>query len=87
MHGSILLAEGDVWAGGVERIFLFICVVMGFNVLCISVVAYYISVHWRKAREARIEADLKREMIQKGLSADEMERVLKVFQAFPPPRQ
>jgi hypothetical protein len=50
---------------------------IGFAALCISVAAFYISVEWRKARHAQIEADLKREMIQKGLPADEIDRVLK----------
>jgi hypothetical protein len=49
----------------------------GFCVLCVSVAAYNISVEWFKTRRAQIEADLKREMIQKGLQPDEIERVLK----------
>lgn len=43
----------------------------------LSIAAYYIAAEWRKSREAKIEADLKREMVQKGLSADEIERILK----------
>ena len=45
--------------------------------------AFYISVEWRKARQTQIEAELKREMVQKGLPAEEIERVLK---ASGPPR-
>ena len=55
---------------------------VGFAALCVSIAAYYISVEWRKARQAQIEADLKREMIQKGLPADEIERVLKASGPF-----
>jgi hypothetical protein len=57
---------------------------VAFGVLCVSVAAYYIVAEWRKARQVQIEADLKREMIQKGLPADDIERVLK---ASAPPRE
>jgi hypothetical protein len=66
MLGTLLLAQTEAIGVGI-----------GFATLCISVAAYYISVEWRKARQAQIEADLKREMIQKGLPAAEIERVLK----------
>jgi hypothetical protein len=51
-------------------------VCVGFSVLCVTTAAYYISAEWFKTRQAQIEADLKREMIQKGLPPDEIERVL-----------
>jgi hypothetical protein len=66
MPGLVLLAQGETIGAGI-----------GFAALCVSVAAYYISVEWRKARQAQIEADLKREMVQKSLPADEIERVLK----------
>ena len=68
----VLAIEAEAWAGG-----------LAFAVLCISVAAYYIVAEWRRAREAKIETDLKREMVQKSLSADEIERILK---ATTPPR-
>ena len=36
-----------------------------------------ISAYWYRIRKAEIEADLKRAMIERGMSADEIERVLK----------
>lgn len=38
----------------------------------VPVVAHY----WYKLRRHEIEADLKREMIERGMSADEIQRVL-----------
>jgi hypothetical protein len=66
MPGLILLGQGESVGAGI-----------GFGLLCVSISAYYISVEWRKARQAQIEADLKREMLQKGMPASEIERVLK----------
>ena len=66
MRGLVLFAEGEALASAA-----------GFAVLCVSMAAYYITVEWRKARQTQIEADLKREMIQKGLPADDIERILK----------
>jgi hypothetical protein len=66
MSGLVLLGEGATLGAGIA-----------FAGLCVSVAAYFISLEWRKARHAQIEADLKREMVQKGLPADEIERVLK----------
>jgi hypothetical protein len=36
-----------------------------------------IAVQWRKAVQAKEVAELKRQMIQRGMSAEEIERVLK----------
>ena len=66
MPGLIVLAEGEAIASAV-----------GFAALCVSVAVSYSVVEWRKARQAQIEADMKREMIQKGLPADDIERVSK----------
>jgi hypothetical protein len=52
-------------------------VCFGFSVMCVSIAAYYIAAEWFKTQQVKIEVDLKREMIQKGLSTDEIERVLK----------
>ncbi len=46
--------------------------------MCLSISGYYIAVEWRKARQAKIEADLKSELVQKGLSAEEIARVVKI---------
>ena len=66
MRGLILFAESESLAAAA-----------GFAVLCVSMAAYYITVEWRKARQTQIEVDLKREMVQKGLPADDIERILK----------
>lgn len=50
---------------------------IAFAALFFSIAGYYIFVEWRKVQQARIEMDLKREMVQKGMSAEEIERVLK----------
>jgi hypothetical protein len=74
MAWSALLGSGDEMIG----------VGIGFAALCVSMAAYYITVEWRKARQAQLDADLKREMIQKGMAAEDVGRVLK---AASPPRE
>ena len=66
MPGSILFGQYESVGAGIS-----------FAALCISIAAYFIAVEWRKARQSQSEADLKREMVQKGLTAAEIERVLK----------
>jgi hypothetical protein len=66
MPGLVLLGQGDTLGGGIA--------IAGLSV---AVAACFIAVQWRKVRHAQMEAELKREMIQKGLPADEIERVLK----------
>ena len=70
MSTNVLLAQGWEWIGGLGG-------GIGFAALCFSFAAYYMMVEWRKAHQARIEADLKREMIQKGMPAEEIERIIK----------
>lgn len=53
-----------------------ICVMTG--IVGVIVVAAIVVPQWRKARQARDEAGLKAQMIQRGFSAAEIERVLKV---------
>lgn len=73
MPGPILFAAEDTIGAGIA--------VAG---IAIALAAYFISVQWRKTRQAQMEADLKREMVQKGLSADDMEKVLKMSGPQPP---
>jgi hypothetical protein len=56
---------------------------IAFVGLCLSISAYYCVYELTKSRRAQIEADLKREMIQKGMPSEEIERVLKAT-AIPP---
>ena len=65
MSLPILLADGESIAGGIA-----------VSAICVSIAAYFISVQWRKAKQTQVEADLKREMIAKGMSAEEIQRVL-----------
>jgi hypothetical protein len=48
--------------------------------ICVTLIALgcTLAVQWRKARQAEFECDLKREMIGRGMSADD---ILKVLQA------
>ncbi len=47
-----------------------------FAFLTLTNVALAISYYWYKARKAEIEAALKHEMLQRGMSADEIRKVL-----------
>jgi hypothetical protein len=66
MAGLVLLGEGEALASGIA-----------FAALCVSLAACFVAVEWRKARRAQNESDLKRDMIQKGLPVEEIERILK----------
>jgi|SRR6516162_840144 hypothetical protein len=46
--------------------------------VCIAVIAVgcTIAVQWRKARQVEVEAALKKEMIERGMSADDVVKVL-----------
>jgi hypothetical protein len=74
MHGLLLLADAESVSIGSG---------IAFTGLCISLAACFIAVEWRNMRRAQMDTDLKREMVCKGLSAEEIERVLK---ACGPPR-
>ena len=54
------------------EIIAIIAVVMGPLIAIVAVIMG----HWRKVKIAEIEAALKQQMIDKGMSADEIERVL-----------
>jgi surface antigen len=47
-----------------------------FASLTITAVVSTIAVQWRKVRQAEVEASLKQDMIQRGLSADDIQKVL-----------
>jgi hypothetical protein len=46
--------------------------------ICIAVISVgcTVAVQWRKVRQATLEAELKRDMIQQGMSADDIVKVL-----------
>jgi hypothetical protein len=45
---------------------------------CVTLLAVgcTVAVQWRKVRQAKLEADLKREMLQQGMSVDQIVKVL-----------
>ena len=57
--------------------------VVFFVVLAVIIIAIVGIVQWRKLRQAEIEAALKRDLLDRGLSADEVVRVLSVGTAAP----
>lgn len=50
-----------------------IAIVCGCTVAAIGIIAH----NWRRARKAELDASLKAEMLRRGMSVDEIERVLK----------
>jgi hypothetical protein len=48
-----------------------------FTSIAVIAVGCTIAVQWRMAHQTSVDADLKKEMIQRGMSAEEIERVLK----------
>lgn len=58
----------------------FFIVVVGIPVVfgCAAGMVSAVAKNWRKARVAEIEAALKQEMIQKGMSAEEIIKVIQV---------
>ena len=46
--------------------------------LCIAIIAVgcTVAVQWRQARQTEVEADLKREMIARGLTPDDIAKIL-----------
>jgi hypothetical protein len=60
---------------------LFNPVFVVFAALTICAVASVVSVFWYRTRRAEIDAALKQTMIDRGMSADEIERVLRASNA------
>jgi hypothetical protein len=56
------------WLGNTTNFFWLAITVM----VCLPVVAEY----WRKMRKDELDANLKQDMLARGMSADEIERVL-----------
>jgi hypothetical protein len=57
------------------------------SVICGTVIALsaILASQWRKVRQTEIEVALKRDMLNRGLSTDEIERVLRASAHTPPP--
>lgn len=53
-----------------------LAIVIFFACVAITVVGTVLAVQWRKLKSQELEADLKAEMIQRGMTVDEIERVM-----------
>ena len=56
------------------------------SIVAISVIPTFIY-HWHKTRRAEMDADLKMRMLEMGMSASDIERVLKAESSDPNPRK
>ena len=61
-----------------------IAIVMGCLVGCLIPIAGIIAYYWYKTQQVRSENELKRTMVDRGLSADEIERILTAQGKNPP---
>ncbi len=71
--------------------FALLVTVLGIPLLIsIAVISVVYIIQWKRVRQAQIEADLKKEMIERGMSADEIVKVLQASPStsgeFPPTR-
>jgi protein-S-isoprenylcysteine O-methyltransferase Ste14 len=67
--GSLMLAD-QAWQGLFEMPQLVI--ILAFLLPIVGIIAFY----WYKAQKARSENELKRTLVDRGLSVDEIERIL-----------
>jgi hypothetical protein len=73
---TMILAEFG-WSELVDKIPLILFVTFIFGGWVIVAVVRSFTDSWRRVREAEQNAALKQSMVEKGMSADEIERVLK----------
>lgn len=60
-----------------EEHLVFIGVCLGMIVLGLTAIVALVMIQWRKARRTKLSFSLKREMLERGLSVDQIERLLK----------
>jgi hypothetical protein len=65
------------WNDLLEKMPAILCITFIFGGWVIVAIVRSFTESWRKVREAEQTAALKQSMVEKGLSADEIERVLK----------
>jgi hypothetical protein len=58
-------------------------VVVFFILACIAGITVWVTLQWRLHRRTEIEAALKQEMIRRGMSAEEIERVIRASTVAP----
>jgi hypothetical protein len=71
---SLLLAEID-WNSLLNKPDI-LPMLLAFGTTAIVILGVTIAVQWRKVRQAEHDARLKEQMIQRGFSADEIEKVI-----------
>ena len=67
----------DIWESIGDKLPAILCITFIFGGWIFVAVTKSITENWRKVREAEQSAALKQSMVEKGMSADEIERVLK----------
>ena len=72
-----VVQEGFAWHDLFDRMPAILCITFLFGGWVIVGVVRAFTDNWRKVREAEQLAALKQSMVEKGMSADEIERVLK----------
>ena len=65
------------WSDLLEKMPAILCITFIFGGWVIVAIVRSFTESWRKVREAEQTAALKQSMVEKGMSADEIERVLK----------
>ena len=68
------MLAGQAWQGIFEM--PQIAIIMGCLVGCLIPIVGIIAFYWYKAQKVRSENELKRTMVDRGMSADEIERIL-----------
>jgi hypothetical protein len=66
-----------------DHIMALVALVLAF----IAGLTIWLHLHWQKDRRMEIEAALKKEMLQRGMSADDIERVLEAGLGNRPPAE
>jgi hypothetical protein len=75
------MLAGQAWQGMFEM--PQIAITMPMLVGCLVAIAAIIASYWYKAQKVRSENELKRTMVERGLSVDEIERILAAQTAEP----
>ena len=73
----MLLGQVDFsWYSGFNQLGFWPCIVLIVGVSVLGSTLSSVAIQWRKAQQAGFEAGLKAQMIERGMSVDEIERVL-----------
>ena len=61
---------------GTDQRFALTIIGIGCVTLVVIVLVSVLTTHWHKVKSDQIEADLKREMLDRGMTADEIQKVI-----------